>query len=260
MDYYIVDAFTSKLFKGNPAGVCVLNKKLPLELMQKIAEENNLPETAFIVKNKAGYELRWFTPKAEIDLCGHATLAAAYVISNFIDINVKKIDFFTQSGNLEVTRNGNLYEMIFPKLMPTEIDLSPQQIDLIGCIPSAIYSSRDLILLLSSEQEVINYTPNYAKLHKLTDWLGIIVTAQGSNVDFVSRYFCPELDSEDPVTGSSHCNLIPYWAKKLGKSKMIAKQLSNRGGIIQCELLKDNTVKISGEAVLFMQGTIKIDI
>lgn len=260
MDYYIVDAFTSKLFKGNPAGVCVLDKKLPLELMQKIAEENNLPETAFIVKNKAGYELRWFTPKAEIDLCGHATLAAAYVISNFIDINVKKIDFFTQSGNLKVTRNGNLYEMIFPELMSTEIELSPQQINLIGCIPSAIYSSRDLILLLSSEQEVTNYTPNYAKLRKLTDWLGVIVTAQGSKVDFVSRYFCPELDSEDPVTGSSHCNLIPYWAKKLGKSKMIAKQLSNRGGIIQCELLKDNTVKISGEAVLFMHGTIKIDI
>lgn len=150
--------------------------------------------------------------------------------------------------------------MIFPKLMPTEIELSAQQIDLIGCIPRAIYASRDLILLLNSEQEVINYTPNYAKLRKLTDWLGIITTAKGSNTDFVSRYFCPELDSEDPVTGSSHCNLIPYWAKKLGKSKMVATQLSNRGGIIQCELLEDDTVKISGEAVLFMQGTIKIDI
>ncbi|KPI49719.1 MULTISPECIES: PhzF family phenazine biosynthesis protein [Clostridioides] len=259
MEYYIVDAFTSKLFKGNPAGVCVLDKRLPLELMQKIAEENNLPETAFIVKNKENYELRWFTPKAEIDLCGHATLAAAYIISNFIDSNIQKIEFVTQSGNLKVTRNGNLYELTFPKLMPTEIELSPQQIDLIGCIPSAIYSSRDLILLLNSEQEVINYVPNYANLRKLTDWLGIIITAQGSNTDFVSRYFCPELDSEDPVTGSSHCNLIPYWAERLGKNKMVATQLSNRGGIIQCELLEDNTVRISGEAVLFMQGTIKID-
>ncbi|NMS91198.1 PhzF family phenazine biosynthesis protein [Clostridioides difficile] len=260
MEYYIVDAFTSNLFKGNPAGVCVLDKRLPLELMQKIAEENNLPETAFIVKNKGNYELRWFTPKAEIDLCGHATLAAAYIISNFIDSNVQNIEFVTQSGNLKVMRNGNLYEMIFPKLMPTEMKLSQQQIDLIGCIPSAIYSSRDLILLLNSEQEIINYTPNYANLRKLTDWLGIIITAKGNNTDFVSRYFCPELDSEDPVTGSSHCNLIPYWAKKLGKSKMVATQLSNRGGIIQCELLEDDTVKISGEAVLFMQGTIKIDI
>lgn len=260
MEYYIVDAFTSNLFKGNPAGVCVLDKRLPLELMQKIAEENNLPETAFIVKDKENYELRCFTPKAEIDLCGHATLAAAYIISNFIDSNVQKIEFVTQSGNLKVTRNGNLYEMIFPKIMPTEIELSPQQIDLIGCIPNTIYSSRDLILLLNSEQEVINYAPNYANLRKLTDWLGIIITARGSDTDFVSRYFCPELDSEDPVTGSSHCNLIPYWAKKLGKSKMVAAQLSNRGGIIQCELLEDNTVKISGEAVLFMQGTIKIDI
>ena len=187
-------------------------------------------------------------------------LAAAYVISNFIDVNVKKIDFFTQSGKLEVTRNGNLYEMIFPEIMPIEIELSPQQANLIGCVPSAVYSSRDLILLLNSEQEVINYKPNYAQLRKLTDWLGIIITAQGSNTDFVSRYFCPELDSEDPVTGSSHCNLIPYWSEKLGKHKMVAAQLSNRGGIIQCEVLKDNTVKISGEAVLFMQGTIKIDI
>ncbi|WP_413927016.1 PhzF family phenazine biosynthesis protein [Clostridioides sp. ZZV15-6383] len=145
------DSFATKLFEGNPAGVCVLERRLPLELMQKIAEENNLPETAFIVKNEGNYELRWFTPKAEIDLCGHATLAAAYVISNFIDINVQKIDFLTQNGNLEVTRNGNLYEMIFPEIMPTEIELSPQQTNLIGCIPSAVYSLRDLVLLLNSE-------------------------------------------------------------------------------------------------------------
>lgn len=256
MNYYIVDAFTNKLFKGNPAGVCVLEKRLSLELMQKIAAENNLPETAFVVKNEENYELRWFTPKAEIDLCGHATLAAAYVISNFIDIDIQKICFFTQSGNLEVTRNGNLYEMIFPNRVPIEIELSLQQLNLVGCTPVAIYSSRDLILLLNNEQEVINYTPNYPALHKLTDWLGVIVTAQGTDTDFVSRYFCPELDSEDPVTGSSHCSLIPYWAEKLGKDKMIASQLSSRGGIIQCELLKNNVVKISGEATLFMHGEI----
>ncbi|MCC0649214.1 PhzF family phenazine biosynthesis protein [Clostridioides sp. ZZV15-6598] len=256
MNYYIVDAFTNNLFKGNPAGVCVLEKRLPLELMQKIATENNLPETAFVVKNEGNYELRWFTPKAEIDLCGHATLAAAYVISNFIDIDIQKICFFTQSGNLEVTRNGNLYEMIFPNRAPIEIELSLQQLNLVGCTPVAIYSSRDLILLLNSEQEVINYTPNYPELRKLTDWLGVIITAQGTDTDFVSRYFCPELDSEDPVTGSSHCSLIPYWAEKLGKDKMIASQLSHRGGIIQGELLSDNVVKISGEAALFMHGEI----
>ncbi|MGX9757005.1 PhzF family phenazine biosynthesis protein [Clostridioides difficile] len=256
MNYYMVDAFTNNLFKGNPAGVCVLEKRLPLELMQKIATENNLPETAFIVKKKGNYELRWFTPKEEIDLCGHATLAAAYVISNFIDIDIQKICFFTQSGNIEVTRNGNIYEMIFPNREPIEIELSLQQRSLLGCTPVAIYSSRDLILLLNSEQEVINYIPNYPELRKLTGWLGVIVTARGTDTDFVSRYFCPELDSEDPVTGSSHCSLIPYWAEKLGKDKMIASQLSHRGGIIQCELLRNNVVKISGEAALFMHGQI----
>lgn len=123
------------------------------------------------------------------------------------------------------------------------IELSPQQTNLIGCVPIAVYSSRDLILLLNSEQEVINYKPNYTQLSKLTDWLGIIITAQGSNTDFVSRYFCPELDSGNPVTGSLHCNLIPYWSEKVEKRKMVAAQLSNRGGIIQCKLLRDNTVK-----------------
>ncbi|MCC0665721.1 PhzF family phenazine biosynthesis protein [Clostridioides sp. ZZV15-6597] len=260
MKYYVVDAFTNRLFKGNPAGVCVLEKRLSLELMQKIATENNLPETAFVVENDGNYDLRWFTPKAEIDLCGHATLAAAYVISNFIDIDIQKICFFTQSGNLEVTRNGNLYEMIFPNREPVEIELSLQQRSLLGCTPVAIYSSRDLILLLNNEQEVIDYTPNYQDLSKLTDWLGVIITSQGTDTDFVSRYFCPELDSEDPVTGSSHCSLIPYWAEKLGKDKMIASQLSNRGGIIQCELLRDNVVKISGEAALFMHGEIMYNI
>ncbi|VIF59202.1 phenazine biosynthesis PhzC/PhzF protein [Clostridioides difficile] len=153
-----------------------------------------------------------------------------------------------------------LHEMIFPEIMFIGIELSPQQTNLIGCVPIAIYSSRDLILLLNSEQEVINYKPNYTQLSKLTDWLGIIITAQGSNTDFVSRYFCPELDSGNPVTGSLHCNLIPYWSEKVEKRKMVAAQLSNRGGIIQCKLLRDNTVKISGKVVLFIQVTIKIDI
>lgn len=260
MKYYVVDAFTSQVFKGNPAGVCLLDQPLPTEWMQKIAQENNLSETAFVLQNGQNYELRWFTPKFEIDLCGHATLAAAYVISNFVQTDIQKICFSTQSGNLEITRNEHQYEMQFPNRAPSAVMLSPQQLISANCTPISAYASRDLILLLNSEQEVRDYIPSYSELCKLTDWLGVVITARGIHTDFVSRYFCPELGIEDPVTGSSHCSLIPFWAKRLGKNKMTAAQLSKRGGMLQCELLDEHTVKISGEATLFLQGKITADI
>lgn len=259
MEYYIIDAFTSELFQGNPAGVCVTPEALSAELMQRIAAENNLPETAFVRKIRDGYELRWFTPGFEIDLCGHATLAAACVVSNFVEPGAQRIRFSTRSGTLEVTRNGRLYDMIFPNRAGSEITLSSRQLSLTGCRPAAVCSARDLFLILDSEQDVLNYTPDYAKLQSLTDWLGVVVTAPGIRTDFVSRYFCPELNAEDPVTGSSHCTLIPYWSRRLNKHHLTVAQLSPRGGLLDCELLGDEAVRISGEAVVFLKGEILVN-
>lgn len=259
MQYYVVDAFTDSIFKGNPAGICVLEENISTEIMQNIATENNLSETAFVRKHGNGYDLRWFTPKFEIDLCGHATLATAFVISNFIDIKTKTINFFTKSGYLEVKRNNSTFEMVLPNRKPEKIDLTKNEINYLNCLPCQIYSSRDLIIILDNEQDVINYRPDYNSLKNLNTWLGIIITAKGTGeIDFVSRYFCPEMRMEDPVTGSSHCSLIPLWAEKLEKNKLTAVQLSKRKGTLYCELLDDNAVQISGEAKLFLQGEIFI--
>lgn len=253
-----MDAFTSELFKGNPAGVCVTSEALSAELMQRIAAENNLPETAFVMKGQQNYELRWFTPEFEIDLCGHATLAAAFVITNFVDPGVWQIRFSTRSGELEVTRNGSLYDMVFPNRDGAEITLSPRQLSLAGCRPAAVCSARDLFLVLDTEAAVLNYQPDYEKLRRLTGWLGIVITAPGTATDFVSRYFCPELAAEDPVTGSSHCTLIPYWSRRLGKRRMTAAQLSPRGGLLDCELLGEKAVRISGAAAVYLKGELLV--
>ena len=217
MDYYVVDAFTNKLFRGNPACICVLEKILTDEVLQKIAFENNLSETAFIYKNGTNYKLRWFTPSFEIDHCGHATLAAAFIVFNYIDCNLDKVKFETVSGVLSVIRKG----------------------------------------VMNNEEEVKNYIPDYTKLKKLKSWLGVVITAKGNNADFVSRYFCPELMMEDPVTGSSHSTLVPIWSNKLGKNKFLAKQLSKRGGMLHCECCSEN-IKISGKAVIYAKGSILI--
>lgn len=256
MEYYIVDAFAEAVFQGNPAGVCVVEKPLRAALMQKIAAENNLPETAFLAKAAQGYTLRWFTPMAEIDLCGHATLAAAFVVANYLDSGASEVLFLTMSGTLVVRRKEDYYELFLPLRKPEPEKLTPPQLRAVGCRPVETFAARDLLVVLDNEREVRDYKPDYDLLERLARcWLGIVITAKGDEVDFVSRYFCPELRAEDPVTGSSHCSLAPYWGERLRKEKMTAAQLSQRGGIIHCEIM-GNSVKISGKAVLYMRGNI----
>lgn len=195
------------------------------------------------------------SPSFEIDLCGHATLAAAFIVFNYIDCNLDKVDFETVSGILSVIRKGDLYEMSFPKRIAQNITLKPDIVELLSFEPVELYSERDLYVIMKNEQEVKNYIPDYTKLKKLNPWLGIVITAKGNDTDFVSRYFCPELMIEDPVTGSSHSTLVPLWSNKSGKNKLLAKQLSKRGGILYCENCNDH-IKISGNAVIYSKGSI----
>ena len=258
MRYFVVDAFTKEVFKGNPAGVCILDKWIDDTMMQKIAAENNLSDTAFVVKMGAYYDLRWFTPKAEIDLCGHATLATTYVLSNFFEKDNSLFEFHTASGILKVECNEDLYIMDFPIRMPKQINAPNNIFNAIGVEPKETLLSRDLFVVLETEQQVKNLKPNFVEMMNLEIGTGVIVTAKGDNVDFVSRCFFPKIGiNEDPVTGSAHSNLIPYWAEKLNKKNMVAHQLSERGGILYCEL-SEKSVKISGNAVLYMIGDIEI--
>ncbi len=259
MKYFIVDAFSDKLFKGNQAGVCLLDEWIDEDVMQSIATENNLSETAFVVKRKDYYDLRWFTPETEIDLCGHATLASAFVIFNFVDNTKARLEFHTMSGTLTVEKKADLFEMNFPSRMPKPIPIIPLMEQAIGVPINGAYLSRDMLLLVDSEQQVKDLLPDLSLISKLPNCFGLIVTAKGASADFVSRYFAPNASiSEDPVTGSSHSTLIPFWAEKLNKDKMIAKQLSKRGGTLYCEN-KNDSVIISGKAILYLQGDIRIE-
>ena len=258
MKYHVVDAFAEKVFEGNPAGVCVMDKWLPDGIMQNIAAENNLSETAFAVKEQDFYRLRWFTPANEIDLCGHATLGTAFVIANYYQTDLQKINFETLSGRLTVEKKDDLYEMDFPSRMPENFKLTQQMIEALGCKPEETLLSRDLMFVLKSEEAVETLTPDFAKLLELSDGLGVIVTAKGKEYDFVSRFFCPKLQiNEDPVTGSSHSTLIPYWAKQLKQNKLTARQLSKRGGTLYCEHTGER-VKIAGKAVLYAKSELYI--
>ncbi|MDD3223940.1 MAG: PhzF family phenazine biosynthesis protein [Clostridium sp.] len=259
MKYYVVDAFADEVFKGNPAGVCVLNEWINDNIMQKIAAENNLSEIAFVVKNGDGYDLRWFTPKSEIDLCGHATLGTSYVISNYVDVGIENMIFNTASGVLKVKRKGDLYEMNLPLREVEKVKLSKEVIlQAIGVKPVEIYLSRDLFVVLETEQQVEELSPDFSKMIKLEKGLGVIVTARGTDVDFVSRCFYPKLGvNEDPVTGSAHSNLIPFWSQRLNKDVMIARQLSARGGTLYCKIAGDR-VEVSGKAIPYMKGNINI--
>ena len=254
MKYYIVDAFTDKQFSGNQAGVCLLDEWLEDELLQNIAAENNLAETAFIVKHKDCYDLRWFTPTTEIDLCGHATLASAFVITNYLDIDVSFMKFNTKSGILSVKKIEDLFEMDFPSRAPEKIAVTPLMEEALGVSILEAHKSRDILLLLEEEEHVRNLRPDFSKTAEIPDCFAIIVTAKGDTVDFVSRFFAPNAGiPEDPVTGSSHSTLIPFWAERLNKKKMVAKQLSKRGGTLYCENCGER-VKISGKAVLYLNG------
>ncbi|MCY9197508.1 PhzF family phenazine biosynthesis protein [Bacillus atrophaeus] len=258
MKYYVVDAFAENLFEGNPAGVCIMKEWIPDELMQQIAAENNLSETAFAVKEGESYRLRWFTPADEIDLCGHATLATAYVIANFYESNVEEIKFQTISGELVVVKKGELYEIDFPSRMPKEISLTEEMVEALGVKPVEVHLGRDLMFVLEKEEDVLNASPDFSKLKELPDGLGVLITARSEKYDFVSRAFFPKLNvNEDPVCGSAHCNFIPYWAKNLSKNEMVARQLSKRGGKLYCKFEGDR-VKISGSAVLYSIADLQI--
>jgi PhzF family phenazine biosynthesis protein len=255
---YQVDAFTKEVFKGNPAAVCPLDEWLDAELMQKIALENNLSETAFFVKKDDLYEIRWFTPTYEIDLCGHATLASAFVIFEVLQLENEKINFHShKSGRLSVEKKEDLLVLDFPSRPVSPCEAAIGLIEAIGKEPKEILKARDYFLVYENEQEVLDINPNFSKLLEI-DAHGFIVTAKGNSSDFVSRFFAPEVGVfEDPVTGSSHCNLIPYWAEKLGKTELFGKQISARGGELFCEL-KGDRVKIGGNAVLYLKGEIFI--
>ncbi len=257
MTIYQVDAFTNKLFGGNPAAICPLTEWLDADLMQQLAFENNLSETAFFVPTGENqYDIRWFTPEFEIDLCGHATLASAFIIFNEINTSSDQINFQSKSGLLQVKRKGHLIELNFPSRPPMPVADVPDAL-LKGLVnystPLEILKSRDYFLVYENEDEIRNIVPDFQYLNQL-DTIGIIVTAPGREVDFVSRFFVPNsVIGEDPVTGSAHCNLIPYWSEKLGKAALTAKQISARTGTLFCEALNDR-VTMAGEAVLYMKG------
>lgn len=258
LEIYQIDAFAKEVFKGNPAAICPLEKWLDADLMQKIALENNLSETAFFVKNGDVYEIRWFTPTFEIDLCGHATLASAFVIFEILKLEESIINFHShKSGKLSVEKKGDVLTLDFPSRPVSPVEIPEGLIEAVGKEPKEVFKARDYFLVYENEQEILDINPNFSKLLEV-DTLGVIVTAKGESSDFVSRFFAPEVGVfEDSVTGSSHCNLIPFWAERLGKNELFARQISARGGELFCEL-RGNRVKIGGNAVLYLKGEIYV--
>lgn len=255
---YQVDAFTKEVFKGNPAAVCPLEEWLEADLMQRIALENNLSETAFFVKKDDVYEIRWFTPTFEIDLCGHASLASAFVIFDILKAETETVKFHShKSGALSVEKRGDVFTLDFPSRPVSPAEMPEGLIEAIGKEPKEVFKARDYFLVYETEREIAEIKPNFSRLSEI-DAHGFIVTAKGNSADFVSRFFAPEVGVfEDPVTGSSHCNLIPFWSERLGKTKLFARQISSRGGELFCEL-KGDRVKIGGNAVLYLKGEIYV--
>ncbi len=257
--FYQVDAFTRTIFGGNPAAVCVLESWPDNTTLQDIAAENNLSETAFLVEHSRGrYALRWFTPTVEIDLCGHATLASAFVLFSFIDDGLPSVDFITASGLLSVARSGELLSMDFPA-RPPQPTVTPGVLSrALGAEPLTVLQSRDLLAVFQDEAVIQNMQPDFDLLKQLTDVFAVIVTAPGEKSDFVSRFFAPNAGiPEDPVTGSAHCTLVPYWSDRLKKTKLHAFQLSKRRGELFCEDLGDR-VRIAGYAVLYAKGELHL--
>lgn len=255
---YQVDAFADRPFTGNPAAVCPLETWLPAEVMQSIAMENNLSETAFFVANGNDFDIRWFTPRMEIDLAGHPTLATAYTIFTELEPNRKTIRFNSKRGDiLTVVNDGGILTMDFPSRPPSPAGGIDAIADALGARPKLFLAGRDAFAVFEHESEIRALNPDMTKLMAF-EYLGIIATAPGEEVDFVSRFFAPNHGiPEDPVTGSAHCELIPYWAENLGKKTLVARQLSERGGEIYCSHLGDR-VTIGGKAMLFMRGTIEL--
>lgn len=258
MKQYIVDAFTKKIFGGNPAAVVPLDKWLDKSLMLKIAAENNLSETAFFVQTGENeFDIKWFTPKVEIDLCGHATIASSFVIFDYLNYDHQQITFNSNSGKLFISKDEDKILMDFPAYKPEQVDIPEEiksglDVDILG-----VYKSTKYLVEVENQNAVLAVKPDFSQLAKLNT-VGTIVTARGSDADFVSRFFAPGVGiNEDPVTGSAHSVLTPFWAERLGKEKMFARQLSERGGEIFVEA-KGERVLIGGNAVLFSAGEIKI--
>ena len=256
---YQVDAFTNKLFSGNPAAVIPLEKWISQELMQKLAMENNLSETVFFVPVNGQYEIRWFTPAVEINLCGHATLASAFVLYNFFNVKNPNLVFHSKSGKLEIEKRADLYVMDFPSWKPERIHDYPVNLqqalgvnEIVG-----VYKHRDLLVELNKQEDVENARPDFTEITKTGE--KIIITAPGmGEIDFVSRFFAPSVGvNEDPVTGSAHSQLIPFWSEKLNKKKMHARQLSPRGGELWVGLWGDR-VTMAGQCVFYMKGEIEV--
>ena len=255
--FYQIDAFASKVFAGNPAGVCLLDEWLPDDVLQAIATENNLSETAFLVPRHNHWDLRWFTPAVEIDLCGHATLASGHVIFEFVQPDARRVDFTSKSGPLSVTKKDALLWLDFPSRTPVPCP-GPADLDkILGSTPAEVLSARDLLVVFDDEATVRNLDPDLDAIARL-DRFALIITAPGRESDFVSRFFAPKAGiPEDPVTGSAHCTLVPYWAERLGKKDLHAFQLSRRGGELFCTD-RGERVTIGGHAVTYLSGTITI--
>lgn len=257
-DIYQVDAFTSVPFHGNPAAVVPLDSWLSDQTMLDIAAENNLAETAFFVPNSDGFDIRWFTPTFEIDLCGHATVGSAYVLYNELGFTGPQIKFQSKSGELRVTREGERFVLDFPSRPPVECDTPAGLIEALGATPKKVLKSRDYMAVYESEADIRALEPDLRAIAGL-DVHAVIVTAPGNSSDFVSRFFAPGVGvDEDPVTGSAHCTLTPYWADRLGKNTLFARQVSQRGGEVYCELAGDR-VKLGGDAVLYLKGEIYVE-
>ena len=250
MKQYVVDAFTDSVFHGNQAAVCVLEQWLGEDLMMNVTRENNFSETAFTVKEGEKWHLRWFTPGGEIDLCGHATLGTAYVLFRFFEPEAEKLVFTTLSGDLTVTKNGDLLEMEFPAYDLKKVDVTDAMEEAIGVRPLEAYMARDLLCVLDDEREVRELVPDLEKIRQI-DGLLLHVTARGKKEDCVSRSFAPKLAvAEDPVCGSGHCHIIPYWADRLGKDELVAYQASKRGGTLYCRR-EGRKIFLAGKAALY---------
>ena len=257
---YQVDAFATSIFQGNPAAVCALPYWIKEDTMQNIAMENNLSETAFFVKNNDAYDIRWFTPTTEVDLCGHATVATAYCVFRYFQKNATEIVFHTsKKGDLKVEKQNDCIILDFPLETIKKVDPPKQLISSLGTSPQETYKSNDdYLLIYKNSNDIVSITPDFKTLAQVES-KGIIISAPGIDVDFVSRFFAPRLGvNEDPVTGSAHTKLTPYWADRLNKTDLTATQLSRRGGFLRCTLGSDR-VYISGKAQIYLEGTIDIN-
>lgn len=258
MKQYVIDAFTDRVFGGNPAAVCVMEQWLPVETMMAITMENNLSETAFAVKEGEKYHLRWFTPGGEIDLCGHATLGTACAIMTFVDPALQEITFTTLSGDLTVVRRGDLYEMDFPAYDLKPVEVTSAMVEAMnGAVPKAAFMGRDLLCVFDDESVVRDMVVDQEKVRAL-DGLLLHATAPGKDTDCVSRSFAPKCNvPEDPVCGSGHCHIVPYWVDVLGKDSVVAYQASRRGGTLYCTKIGAR-IKMSGKAAVYSEAEIHI--